>query len=221
MVFFDLDGPILDVSDKYYAVYRDTMIRFGFQPIPKEQYWNLKRSKTPEREILSLSGAHDVEREYKKIRNSIIETEHYLQFDRVWPELYKTYQELFKKERCILVTLRTFAEMTHFQLKKLNIHNWFYKILSRPSDLPQNNRWMTKVNAIEEFLIEINCCLSDLFFVGDTQADIKTGKHFGMKTIAVSFGIQNHDMLVAGKPDYIFDTPNALKDFIHNIYFKR
>ena len=57
MIFFDLDGPILDVSEKYYKVYADILSQKGFRVLSKTEYWDAKRNKIPEYDILLKSMA--------------------------------------------------------------------------------------------------------------------------------------------------------------------
>ena len=57
----DFDGPIVDVSDRYYRVYQHCLAetkRLG-QPVrelPKAEFWDMKRARVPETEIAILSG---------------------------------------------------------------------------------------------------------------------------------------------------------------------
>ena len=59
MIFFDLDGPILDVSAKYYRVYHDLLDEFGFPSLPRDQYWEAKRNKVSDESILRKTGAEE------------------------------------------------------------------------------------------------------------------------------------------------------------------
>ncbi|MCH8276159.1 MAG: hypothetical protein IIA50_01265 [Bacteroidetes bacterium] len=51
-IYFDLDGPILDVSERYYEVYKNSLPK-GSKVLNKKTYWNLKRAAVPEEIIFS------------------------------------------------------------------------------------------------------------------------------------------------------------------------
>ena len=66
-VFCDLDGPIVDVSDRYYATYQqglaDTQaaylargISLNLQILSKQQFWQMKQNRVPDAEIAKSSG---------------------------------------------------------------------------------------------------------------------------------------------------------------------
>ncbi|MCY7334483.1 MAG: HAD family hydrolase, partial [Pseudanabaena sp. CAN_BIN31] len=63
-IFTDFDGPIMDVSERYYQVYLYCLekIRHPEQALvtlSKSEFWELKRSQVPEKEIAKLSGFAD------------------------------------------------------------------------------------------------------------------------------------------------------------------
>ncbi len=56
-----------------------------------------------------------------------------------------------------------------------------------------------------------NLSQSMIFYVGDEVRDIEAGKKAGVKTIAVSWGFNSRDALLAESPDYIIDRPEELE----------
>ena len=59
----DFDGPIIDVSKRYYRVYQECLekSRYPDQPVKqlsKDEFWQLKRSRVPEKQIGILSAAN-------------------------------------------------------------------------------------------------------------------------------------------------------------------
>lgn len=215
--FFDLDGPILDVSEKYYRAYADSLKELGRTALDKGEYWNLKRLKISDYVILSKTFSEHLLDEFMIRRNQLIEERELLKLDYVWPELRDTYQALFSKTPTVLVTLRTYSDRTSWQLKNFGIYSWFYAILSHPAS-GISERWQVKVNLIEEsgFLKKVSA--EDCVFVGDTETDILAGKKLGMKTVGVSFGIRVKELLLPSKPDLIFDTPMELSTYLRGAY---
>src|SRR5215510_6935636 len=86
LICIDLDGPILDVSGRYYQVYRDSLASIDAPPLDKASYWELKRKKVSEPEILKRSGIESLAavEAYLNARTPRIEAESYLRFDKVW-----------------------------------------------------------------------------------------------------------------------------------------
>ncbi len=54
----------------------------------------------------------------------------------------------------------------------------------------------------------------DIIFIGDSIYDVITGKNAGMKTIAVTWGNHNKDLLNSENPDFIADTTDEIIDYI-------
>jgi len=71
-----------------------------------------------------------------------------------------------------------------------------------------------KEDQIKSLLKKYNLNNEQTFCVGDTDGDIDAGKLAGIKTIAVSWGIQHEDTLKKSNPDYIIDDLVKIKDII-------
>jgi len=52
------------------------------------------------------------------------------------------------------------------------------------------------------------------YYVGDTKGDMLEGKKAGAQTIGVTWGWHTTSKLKEGSPDYLFDTPKELADFL-------
>ncbi len=212
ILFFDLDGPILDVSEKYYRAYADSMRSLGCTFLAKNDYWNLKRSKVPDEEILrKTSGQHLVGR-YQALRNGCIETDPYLALDTVWKELYETYDMVFRMHNAVLVTLRTYPEKVIQELNDLDIAQWFTRVLVCMGD--HSLKWQTKAATVRELEILDSENVRECIFVGDTETDILAGKELGMTTIGVAFGIRTPEIIERAGPDMIFDDPDEFSRYL-------
>lgn len=218
MIIFDLDGPILDVSNRYYKAYVDSLKEMGSEVVSKKKYWDLKRSRVSDHDILGRTSSEHLLDEFKIKRDRLIEAKELLKFDCVWPELRETYQTLFNQTSTILVTLRTYSERTSWQLKNLGIYCWFDSIVSHPSSENSKERWQIKADLVRRLGILNNVSCQQHIFVGDTETDILAGKNLGMKIIAVSFGIRAKYLLLPLKPDLIFDTPMELSAYLRREY---
>ena len=219
MFFSDLDGPILDVSERYYKAYIDALGKIGGSALRKDEYWQLKRTKVSDYDILCRTSSECFLEEFKSKRNSLIEEKKLLCLDSVWQELGELYPRLFERVPTVLITLRTYSERTIWQLKNLGIYSWFNLVLSQPpSSDDLEKRWHVKVKAINESGVLKSVKSSDCVFIGDTETDILAGKHLKMKTIAVSFGIRSREILLSLKPDLLFDEPYELVNYFKKFY---
>jgi len=208
--FFDLDGPILDVSNKYYQVYKFLMEKYGHEPIDKDLYWTLKRKKEPVDQILSLSGAEDQLDRYRAERVSLIETDTYISYDKLQPNIMDTLTKLAQKYTLILVTLRGSRPALLSELERLDLIRQFESILSSGEHL--NPRWKIKYNLVQNYF-HGNLPESG-YFIGDTDTDISAGKNLGFKTIGVNSGIRNEKLIKSFVPDYFVEYAKDIFDFI-------
>lgn len=64
---------------------------------------------------------------------------------------------------------------------------------------------------------ECNVSPSEILFIGDSIYDIITGKNANMKTIAVTWGYQDKDILLSENPDFITHTPQGIIEYIKTL----
>ena len=48
LICFDLDGTLIDISDKYYWTHKECSEKCGLVPLDQSTYWPLKRLRIPE-----------------------------------------------------------------------------------------------------------------------------------------------------------------------------
>jgi phosphoglycolate phosphatase len=196
-LFLDLDGPLLDVSERYFRVHVDILSRFGLKSIDKPTFWNRKRSRRPLSSLLADSGATFDEGAYSKLWLENIESDDYLPYDQVHDGVIPLLRDLGREHTQVLVTLRQRGDAVRAQLSKLALNSCFRAILTAaPSS---HDSWCVKRNLIE------SSGLSDetSWIVGDTEVDILAGKSLGLTTVAVLSGIRNEELLKQLTPDFI------------------
>ena len=62
---------------------------------------------------------------------------------------------------------------------------------------------------------KFNCPPEKTLMVGDSAIDIETGKHAGVITCGVTYGLGNLDSLTNSKPDYLIDNLSQLKSLFN------
>lgn len=206
-LFFDLDGPILDVSEKYYRLYCDIVREYGGVALPKDDYWDSKRRRIPETVMLKRAGLTGMETDFMALRKGRIETEPCLAYDRVWPETEAMLDALAGSHALVLVTLRHDSSSLLQELDRLKLRPYFQAILSAPSDSTAHEHADTKVCLVRDAFPET---ILSGWFIGDTATDILAGKKLGVNTAAVSFGIRVAAELETLTPDVLVHTPAEL-----------
>jgi phosphoglycolate phosphatase len=204
-IFFDLDGVLLDVSERHYQLYRDVVESLGGQTLDKASYWGLKRERQPLRALLGENGSSQIDEEaFRREWMLKIESPAYLQYDSVIAGAREQLQRLKQARQLVLVTLRQRRECLDAQLQRLNLRGYFAAVLSTPA--PATREWEAKQGLIDQS--GFRC--ADALFVGDTEVDVRAGKAVGAKTVAVLSGLRSYQSLAAERPDVIVDDIGAL-----------
>ncbi len=199
-VYFDLDGPILDVSERYYHVYATLLRDYGLQPIAKDQYWDLKRKKVPEKQILAISSAEHEHARYASARKALIETPQLRALDKLQPGALEALGSLQARYPLVLVTLRSSRSDLDHQLQHLDILRFFQLVLSSGEE--REPRWRIKTDLIQPTASPGG---PRGYFIGDTETDILAGRHFGLPTVAVENGIRTRELLQSFSPTWLIE----------------
>lgn len=208
----DFDGPIMDVSQRYYRVYQFCLQKIRYpqqsvQELSPAEFWQLKRSRVSERQIALKSGLDAIQaQEFAQLRRQTVHTEGYFEYDNLIPGAVDT---LLKVQQAgidlAVMTMRRVRELD-YALQKYNLGNFF----------PENRRYCLSNDYIKTTDIEDKPLLMeralrelptvcDTWMVGDTEADITAAKKFGIKVIAVESGIRDRTQLEMYQPDLIVE----------------
>lgn len=68
-----------------------------------------------------------------------------------------------------------------------------------------------KNHLIKQIVAENKLAVNEVYYVGDSSGDIEEGKLAGVKTVGVSWGFQNKDVLKNAKPDFLVNSIAQLK----------
>ena len=198
MLFFDLDGPLLDVSPRYVALH-DALL--GPAALAGPIYWERKRAACPEETILGDLGIRDpaplIQRRLERI-----ETPEYLALDRVWPWTRATLTRLESAGPFVMVTARACRPLLLEQLDRLGLSTFFEEILSTPAGRRVDEQ---KAELIRDYLTQHRLEPAGHWMIGDTEADVGAGRLVGLRTVAVLSGIRNRELLLRANPNYLLD----------------
>src|SRR5208282_2029907 len=129
ILFFDLDGPLLDVSARYAALHGQLLAELGLEGLPGPVYWQRKRARWPEESILAECGAQVHAKSYVNRRLALIESPEYLALDRCWPWTRSILSRLAEGHTLVLVTARARRVLLEGQLVALDLNRYFREIL--------------------------------------------------------------------------------------------
>jgi phosphoglycolate phosphatase len=205
-LFFDLDGPLLDVSARYVALHRDLLRQVGLKGMAADRYWDRKRARVPEEEILDELGVLEVATDYLRERLERIESPEYLALDRPWPWTHEVLGQLARRYPLVLVTARASHLLLLEQLDRLELIAFFHEVLSEPARRGVDKQ---KARLIKDYLTRQERP-ADGWMVGDTEADIGAGQIVGLHTAAVRTGIRNAKLLQQAGPDHLL---NDIREF--------
>ena len=220
-VFCDFDGPIVDVSDRYYSTYHlalaDTKkfyAELSSRPsvtdhikqyiLTKEQFWQMKQNRTPDREIAQRSGLTAEMTDYFLAQVlEIVNRPNLLEQDKLQPGASWALN-LLRAEgaKLILVTLRDQTEATRILAENglLSLFTGIYG--SDDSQSAYQNYADYKTQLLDRAMSEhsTQAVRDNAWMIGDTEADILAGQAMGIPTIGLTCGIRSHQQLSQLEP---------------------
>lgn len=191
VVVFDLDGTLVDVAARDYAVYRDVLIEDGWTPLPFSLYWPLRRERTPLPNVLACTvpDATAYLAGFVERRAARYESPCYLELDTVLPDVTTTLARLRERYACVLITSRRDAAATRQQLDALELSSCFQSVHVADGNKAVPLRTLARV----------------VLIVGDTEHDICLARDHGYPSFAVSTGMRSRQFLAVGNPTYLAD----------------
>jgi phosphoglycolate phosphatase len=196
-IFFDLDGPILDVSERYYTVYTDLLTQSGCPTISKTEYWDAKRERISESEILARTCPPALIKDYAEKRLSVIENIFYLKLDRVRKDMPALLNTLSRYHQLYIVTIRNSTTTLMQQLKYFDLLKYFTDVYSQTNN---DGNWIVKYDFMQDAINDPRSAI----MVGDTEVDIQAGRKSGILTCGLVCGIRNLEYILKAKPDVIY-----------------
>lgn len=73
---------------------------------------------------------------------------------------------------------------------------------------------VTKKKILKKYMKQFNIDKHEMLYVGDELGDIEACKKHKIKVVAVTWGIDNREVLSSGNPDYIVDCPSDIAGIV-------
>jgi len=213
-IFCDFDGPIVDVSERYYATYRQALTQVGaaatnpgtdLRWLSKSQFWTFKQNRIPDRQIAHWSGLEGVAiDQFLAAVSRIVNHNSLLHYDRLQPKAWEGLSILGQCGiRVVLVTLRPPQQVIEFLQRhdlEWAIADLFGMDLIESAYKNQANHKIERLQAAIAGQQRHGYNLSHTWMIGDTEADIMAGQTLGVETIAVTCGIRSGNYLQSFRP---------------------
>lgn len=201
LIIFDLDGTIADTCQDItvalnHCLQLEDISLFSVDEVKKMVGEGVRRLIEKALEHKKVPFSEDL---VSRLVNCFINyySEHIADFTKLYPDVKETMERLNKFKKVIISNKTEY--LTIKTLEKFKLMHYFDFIAGsdtfpekKPSPLP-----ILKV--IEKFSVSKDKTL----VVGDSNIDIEAGKAAGVKTIAVTYGYRNRELL--NSADFIID----------------
>ena len=219
----DFDGPIIDVSQRYYQVYQECLESSrnpnqAVKQLTKEEFWQLKRSRVPEKQIGMISGLDETQAQaFAQLRRQTVHTPLYFEYDTLALGAVAALEKVQQAGVDLAVmTMRRMRELD-YAFDRHDLGRFFPKdrCYCLSNDYVKTRDIDDKPLLMERALVELPPA-SDTWMIGDTEADIITAKKHGVKVIGVLSGIRDRASLEVYQPDWIVKDLSEAVDLLLN-----
>ncbi len=208
-ILFDLDGTLVDSKEAYREALKAAFAAFGQKNVREEVMMEIPKRLEQNLPLNDILGGLDIEKFLEIYLKTYYQAT--MHKSKPLPNIYETLEELSKRAKLAIITMRHFPKQKIFQeLKQFGLAKYFHPIITaldtnKPKPSPEALFKCSKI-------MGINTC--DCAFVGDSVTDIRAGKAAGAKTVAVLSGIFSLEELKRENPDLILKNVKELPDFI-------
>ncbi len=211
-ICFDFDGPIIDVSERYYRAYLESLKgieKNRLNILEKSTFWDLKKIRINDFEIGLMSGLTLNESiETAELRRSLNFKIDLFIHDRLFPDIYDVFSELTKRNIFFfIVTLRRNSHLVYAMKQfKLNKYITAEKTFSVEDKKNFTNDIQEKYVLLVNAFNRLGFNPKETWMIGDSETDIHSGRLAKYsKVIGITRGIRSKEQLETLKPDHIID----------------
>ncbi len=209
-VFCDLDGPLIDVSRRYYKTYQLAIAAVQAQerslsltPLSGSQFWQMKQERMPDADIAFCSGLRheQIDCFLAKVLD-IVNQPNLLQEDDVQPNVLQSLRLLKRLGASLsVVTLRCQAQAVEL-LQQFQLDSFFDHICgAEDKSSAYRNYTEGKQSILQGLIAQLAPSNHDQhWIIGDTEADIHAGQALGLSTVALTCGMRSHRYLQRLQP---------------------
>lgn len=210
-IFTDFDGPIMDVSERYYQVYLYCLGKIckpeqQVKTLTKKEFWELKRSQVPEKDIATISGLEDEKQAvaFAHLRRSTVHTVPYFDYDKLIENAILALEKAkYAGIDLAVMTMRRRRELEPV-LDQYNLRRFFAedRIFCLDDDYIKTVDIQDKPKLMKRAQANLPV-VKKQWMIGDTEADIIAAQSQNIPVIAVLSGIRNQTQLEKYKPNKV------------------
>ena len=218
-IFCDFDGPLVDVSDRYYSTYQLALsdvqamyhaqgVHLPISSLSKDQFWQMKRDRLPDVEIAMRSGLRNNQiDEFMQQVQAIVNQPALLYQDALQPGVRWALALLHAQgANLVLVTLRCQHQARQI-LESYELAHLFSDIRgTQDIQSAYMNSSQQKAQLLQSVLSGApwyGQLPDNAWMIGDTEADVVAGQTAGIPTIALTCGIRSKSYLQRFEPTRI------------------
>ncbi|MBD2161162.1 MAG: HAD family hydrolase [Limnothrix sp.] len=217
----DFDGPIADVSERYYQVYQYCLreiARSGqeIHRLSKREFWNLKRAQVKEAEIGVRSGLDGTQADqFAQLRRDTVHRMEYMSLDQPVPGAIQALERAQDMGwELVVMTMRRVRELDE-ALERCGLARFFTpdRRYCLPNDYVKTRDVEDKPKLMAKAMGELPPAALT-WMVGDTEADIAAARSAQIPIVGVLSGIRDRDRLEGYEPDAIAPNLAGAIDYI-------
>ena len=209
LIVYDFDGTLVDTFSDIAGSVNLALTEMGLNPLDKKTIRGNIGSG-----MLNLMTRSLIKSDCNDIETSVLlfqkhYSHHLLDNTNFYPNGKETVEYFLDKTNAILSNKPiSFIEKI---LKALSFSKPFDSIIGGDSlDVKKPDP-----KGLILIMNKFNCSPEKTLMVGDSAIDIETGKHAGVITCGVTYGLGNLDSLTNSKPDYLIDNLSQLKSLFN------
>ncbi len=210
LFIFDLDGTLANTLESIKDAVNMCMSHFGYPLQSTEQVRKnigngaalLLRRSLPEKIEYEENHFASIE-EYFKAFYRMTQTRVNSCYDGIYELIMDFRQDGYK----LAVLSNKPDELTQIIIKNIFGDGVFDFVMGQ-TELPRKPDPTVPKMIAERLGVDLSMCR----FIGDSEVDIATARNAGMKSVAVSWGFRDRDMLCGA--DFIADTPDELREIL-------
>jgi len=229
-VFCDFDGPIVDVSKRYYTTYKLALaetysayqaqgIALPIQQLEPQQFWGMKQDRVADEEIALRSGLQGEQFDVFLARVlEIVNQPLLLHLDKLQPGVRWALARLHSQGiRLVLVTLRCQEQATQI-LRNYGLTRLFSGIYGTYDDQAayRNNIELKQQRLTQALSEQVGSSLQpeSAWMIGDTEADLLAAQAVSIPTVALTCGIRSYRYLQQFQPTHTCSDLLTAADYI-------
>ena len=203
MLYFDFDGTLADVWQRYYHVFRDAS---GITGMSLEEYIRVKREFPQDSDVARMFGG-TLPEEYKAEKRSRLEDPTYLAYDQLIVPAEQICA-FFREHDCRILTNRRSAEMFRGQLISLGLEELISKaVVLNPNEKIKKVQYLQMTHPNESIVL-----------VGDAEAEAQVSVLKQAEVYLVRTGLRDPQSLPDAEKCRIIDNVEVfMKSFKETI----